>query len=932
MMGEENSDQYASMWNLTEILSPDYIDVNTNGPDESDFGGWTKFNYEKLYGGSNWYHWRSPYNGLLNNCGSLSDLDDNMASFSSGDKEIYFLESIETKTHIAVFETSSRADGLEADDDNTAMGDLTAKGSNAVKKLDRIVLYVKDDDNSSTGLSDNPIVKVVNFEHDYSLCQNIPNFNSSKDASYTSSKGTGKLTLKRVWFEYEGVYNAKISPFEFEYEYPSTDYPDKYNALEMTSSSLEENPSYRNTSSDDDARYTDAWGNYQFDGETRLSEMHPWVDQTPAANYFDPAAYHLKVIKLPTQGEIHVQYEQNQYEYVQDRKPMVMVPLDEIDGSGKGKKDDRYYLDLSELSSDVGVNELASLMEDVFVNGYEKRDAEKMYFKFLYDITEGSSGGAGFNCYSDYINGYAKVVDVGVDAGRVYVELGSDDDNVPHNACTEFYKSSKTGLLDNSDCNEAKMNLSGDDISIDEALAYVYDALSLWDEISSLLNLNVCAEVNLQHSYLKIPIPGAKLGGGARVKRVLTYNPGIDLNNADASLYGKEYVYETLDGECSGIATNEPASAREENPLVGYLDKRKDQHWTSRIIVGKDKEQYEGPIGESFLPAPMVGYSRVVVKNIYEGKTNDGFSVKEFYTTKDFPFDGDYGSLGKGVESTDIDVEKTSEFIPALIYIKVKADAYATQGYRFILTDANGKPKSSASYSGSYDYINNPDKVVETERQVYNYYEFGESIPTITDEYGTYDSYIPGKQSEVVMESRKVKDQTMDIQIEFDFSLGAFPPLPAIIPFPIPMVYINDDISELYAHATTKTIFYPWILKSITSAKDGLYNTQINKYCDPNTAQAVVVQTSGRYDGLNLGGSEHNGQYISYNFPAALYYPQMGQRSQTERKCLNENDADLTISITQNGSIAYLYFTGDVCDALSALSIGDLIGVFICYY
>ena len=43
---------------------------------------------------------------------------------------------------------------------------------------------------------------------------------------------------------------------------------------------------------------------------------------------FDPAAWQLKVIKLPSGGQIHVQYEQNDYAYVQNRRATVMIPVD----------------------------------------------------------------------------------------------------------------------------------------------------------------------------------------------------------------------------------------------------------------------------------------------------------------------------------------------------------------------------------------------------------------------------------------------------------------------------------------------------------------------------------------------------------------------------------------------------------------------------
>src|SRR5690606_15791933 len=128
-------------------------------------------------------------------------------------------------------------------------------------------------------------------------------------------------------------------------------------------------------------------------------------------------------------------------------------------------------------------------------------------------------------------------------------------------------------------------------------------------------------------------------GGGVRVKRILMYDKGIE--TGDAAIYGQVYRYELEDGTSSGVATNEPQGMREENPLVSFLPK-KNQSWLNRLVMGKDKEQSEGPIGETLLPSPSVAHSRVVVENIHNGKTGSGYTIHEFFTTKDYPFDKTY--------------------------------------------------------------------------------------------------------------------------------------------------------------------------------------------------------------------------------------------------------------------------------------------------
>ncbi len=77
---------------------------------------------------------------------------DDIGTVIAGEKEIYYLEPVETKTHIARFYTSDRADGIEAADNNLAAHDLGAKGkraSSTVKtRLDR---SLRQEEDRSTG-------------------------------------------------------------------------------------------------------------------------------------------------------------------------------------------------------------------------------------------------------------------------------------------------------------------------------------------------------------------------------------------------------------------------------------------------------------------------------------------------------------------------------------------------------------------------------------------------------------------------------------------------------------------------------------------------------------------------------------------------------------------------------------------------------------
>lgn len=98
---------YAYTWLLTAITGPDYVDrggesSNANGvPDNDDWGYWVKFDYGKWSGN---YKWRSPIEGFH------QDIEADLETHSRGIKQLYYLNSIETASHFAVFEKEMRAD------------------------------------------------------------------------------------------------------------------------------------------------------------------------------------------------------------------------------------------------------------------------------------------------------------------------------------------------------------------------------------------------------------------------------------------------------------------------------------------------------------------------------------------------------------------------------------------------------------------------------------------------------------------------------------------------------------------------------------------------------------------------------------------------------------------------------------------------------
>ncbi|MEW7292968.1 hypothetical protein [Aquimarina sp. 2304DJ70-9] len=103
----EKTKPYATHWLLTAITGPDYVDVNTNGEvDKGDYGYWVEFDYGKWSDG---YIWRSPFSEYEIQ-EDKENPDDTTYYYYWGRKQIYYLDAITTRSHKALFVKSLRAD------------------------------------------------------------------------------------------------------------------------------------------------------------------------------------------------------------------------------------------------------------------------------------------------------------------------------------------------------------------------------------------------------------------------------------------------------------------------------------------------------------------------------------------------------------------------------------------------------------------------------------------------------------------------------------------------------------------------------------------------------------------------------------------------------------------------------------------------------
>ncbi|MCE3297052.1 MAG: hypothetical protein K0R65_2766 [Crocinitomicaceae bacterium] len=962
--GQRIKNPWASTYLLTQNTTFDYVDADAvPGPSKDDFGGWTKFAYRKAVWGTtqnpdHWYKYRAPYTGLFYNRGKLLDEHDQSGSMNSGEKEVFYLKAIETKTHVACFVTNKtqaadftsygsfsndanqflegsldpRKDGKGASKAMTgsqenAASSNSAIGTDRLEKLEKIVLFSKDDLNKP--------ISITYFEYTNELCQGTPN----SDTENGGNTNGGKLTLKKVWTEGGGTVKSRISPYKFEYNYfrdYSAKIKSKYNNIEspyLGFAAEAENPNYL-------PGMTDAWGNYRINGPNRFTRMQPWLDQALDPNHidnvedndYDPAAWQLKRITLPSGGEIHVQYEQKDYAYVMNKKATVMTPL--VNNFPTSEDDQNKYGYLSGNNSTyvinhnaIGISNLdsdmrpyAELLDKYFVKGQEK-----LYFKFLYNLVGTDPPNLTHPTREiEYVSGYTTVNEVVYDDvnNEIRLKLGELKEN--GDGETEVGKKDRTlprwvgyqMALTSGGLNLAEHENFRNDTQTDDDLLTntAYDQTSgelddegdeLFDEARKLTKANAfdyfgewldggfrkgkrknfCQIQKYDDSYFKLPVYKSKKGGGCRVKRVLSYDPGMSTNDGTEMVYGTEYIYK-LEGSdmSSGVATNEPGAMREENALVGYLE-RKPQKKLDRLLNGTDSKQFEGPLGEFLLPGAGIAYSRVVMKSIHSGKTTTGYTVNEYHTCKEFPMQVDFTELSK--EGNDPTYKKLNLSLPlGMINIDIHK-AWVTQGYLFKLNDMHGKVKSQATYSGNYN-ASTASLQMPTSKTVYDYTKPGESIKSLfyNPVSREFDISItqPGQEEDLTMYRSRVKDITNNFSLEIDLNICL--PVAITLGFGISYQYSHNELSQ---HVTTKVIHQQSFLKSTTSTVDGITQTTENLAYNLHTGEPVLTRT---YDGfisenekmyaLKNGAvttSEHDGHYYALNIPGSWVYNKLGQKS-----------------------------------------------------
>jgi hypothetical protein len=972
---------YAYSYLLTEITSPDYVDITGNGCSEDDYGYYTKFNYSSITQTGTYYKWRYPYSHEKGSYvpGYMSNDKDNKVTYNYGEKEIWYVNSIETKTHIAVFRTSDRFDGVGADQHGNPQTNVS------MKKLDRIDLYSKEEVKKALAAGGTPTpIKSVHFAYSYDLCGNVSNNRKTLGLTYMSLNNHphplmsgqdeningGKLTLKKVWFTYRNNDKGSLSPYYFDYEERD---PGLGGAIDGIN-----NPNYQHGQ-------VDRWGNFRPDGDYNNSlntgrlknSENPYVKQDVEnkVNNLDKevSVWNLKQIQLPSGGKIDINYESDDYSHVQDK---VAHQMCDIVGTGDGgtgttydvNHDDFFQLPGSDYSDQPNsINLLNTTTRLYFKPDYPLHSNGTianqqvqsyitglldnfLYFKTYQRLKVPKSALSGF--VYDYVEGYCKVTGAGyintstsngpaimgfntsdplyatdpnIDWSKVpYVEIekvhvGSNDWNPLRFAGWQYLRYSRQDLSND-------MNGMGILTIIYQIIMSVFE---LFIGYNGLQDLKAhCKFIqNDRPSYIRLSSPDKiKYGGGYRVQSI-SVNDNWDAyaGAGKESIYGNKYFYRMEDGTSSGVASYEPMMGADEIAL------RKPHYYSSadNLLYHNPDFYLEEPFCESYYPSPTVGYRRVLIENIHHGlvynpgeddedkvmKTMEGITEYLFYTSKEFPIVAEHSNDPRDMY---IDVPIT---IPLIGSINIRSAAYS-QAYKVETNDMHGKLRALNIYDADED--KNGDGIFENTNPQ----------PTKSSEYiyQTMDAFDDNKVNRLdnhatVLLKDGITDNAIlgqnfeffgDMQQDDAFSFGAGLDVNVTVEAPfivVPFLIPSIDVSMMRSRSVTTNK----IIYKNAILKEVIENFEGNSTHIVNelwdAETGQVLLNRITTDYNNDPNSASNDFVYNYHTPAHWYYPAMGGAYKNYRALVK----------FENATTPGYYKISNITDFNDVLQEGDII-------
>ncbi|MDC8005429.1 hypothetical protein POV27_15300 [Aureisphaera galaxeae] len=946
---------YAYTYLLTCVLGADYVDSDDiPGPSNGDKGYWVKFNYEQKHSASNsnglsGYKWRTPHSGAYYSAGHHVDLpmDDDMASYSYGERDTFILVSAETRSHTAVFHTTDRHDARGVSGEHN-FG--PSKNEAYSSKLDSIQIFSKllicegsdpintivrpghgDESNASeTSPCLSMPEKTIHFEYDYILCKNVPN-NENPDL-----QNTGKLTLKKIWFTYKNNKRGEDNSYLFSYNNSS-----RYNY---------------------DVRHKDGWGNFKMGGNYKELVEFPVVQQydvnnIPIDKKNDASAWMMREITTPNSGKIKIDYEPKDYAYVHDRRASQLFKIFSVDETlspqiSPNEKIDKHkrtvYFKLEEPFNTNDVQKFKSkYLSDLNMDNEGQKQVHFKTFMSLSDTRVASE-------LNDFVTGYASIEkdssgepicglaksqgSSNYDLGYItlaYPKVGGDEMEY-HPFSFAVYQLRRNELAQLPlfpQSNTMSTTYSGQSNDI---LNVVNSIVTRLPNIFSFFRsyYSKCEEkgwgnvIDLNYSYVSLNTPDwVKTGGGARVVSVVVSDNWNTLSGETTAEIGTVYDYYKRDEKeniirSAGVAANEPLPMRVENNL--YTTK---YSALKRFLHTANRMSFEYPINMGYFPGNTIGHSQVTVKTLatHRGQSKTGYAVHEFFTTKDFPF-----------FSEETSIERWRPFpiltpVPLIGNLEIRKIGFS-QGYCVQTNNMHGVLKKIAHYKSysncllekepssyvKYNYAFKHKSVWDQAKHTSKTIKVLDNVaPVILDDPTAFSAQLAEKTNKLIgvdyeLFSDMNRTQTKSEQYGIHGNLDAFGLFPVVTPWPTVMY----NKSEIRTAVLNKIISRQGILTSIEALDNNSYVKTENLAFDEYTAEPLLTKVNDAYDEARY----------QYNLPARWTYDGMGNASLTTRVQL-EVAHDNTKSFL--GEYVYTFDLGNTSGSVKGLLRGG--DEFICY-
>ncbi|RJQ28680.1 hypothetical protein C4565_03390 [Candidatus Parcubacteria bacterium] len=859
--------KYAHTYHLTSVLGSTYLDSDqVPGPSIDDLGHWVRLEYAVIEN----YAFRSPFYGAHYDPGfTKSFLRDDRGSFSYGEKDVYFLEAAYTASHYVKAKRGMRKDSMGA----ASIINTGGRGKQ-LPRLEKLELFRNGDTNP---------IRSVGFEYDYRLAPGIPN---------GMNAGQGKLMLSRFWIENGGDKSGMRSPWIFDYGY---------------------NPKYQRSDWPGE-RQSDRWGTFQSCNPIgsyldpsilrRCSNTdEPYTRQNGDVD-LNAVAWSLRSIITSSGARINVEYEADDYAYVQDERAAVMVAGCEEEIQVEGPK--------YEICIDLNKSGLAEVpQEEQEFGQYVNRllrgtngDANQVAFVADVKLRPLSSGDLW-----DTVRGYIELSDEGyrfdATAGKLYLrvkpvqqkyhplavaawqhlKMNQPQYSVPGVSPIPLYEANINDFTQIKNAAQGLVNMVG-------------KILDTFDNFSEQAAKEGWGNHVRKAKFRLFEPTGFKKGGGARVSKITVCDSGrmdVDCSNPAYSI-GRLYSY-TLeeDGRAisSGVAAYEPALGGDEIPL-----RRAEFYSEKRILSPNDPAYFEHPLGESLFPAPVVGYSQVVERTLAgeyaknnpdQGVSTAGERIFEFYTAKDFPVKVQASIIQKPEPVRDLYP------MPGIGTILHEAFA-ASQGFRIELNDMHGKPKRLAEYAlrpngtraegidreTRYFYNVSTRSTHQLDPGSFDLHSFGENSPMVyvskmpgtwapgegglnnSNQQGEIKSGTLGQRVEYYADMRESVNSinSMGMSVNVDTILGGFIP----IPIPVPWPSYDDSIKESRTSAFHQIVHQSGVLLRTEISDKSASLLQSNLAFDPARGTPILTSQTNSF----------GDPVYDFRIPAYWLHPDMG--------------------------------------------------------